>query len=195
MYMYMYPPCRVHRTSISKELGPLFQALVYPKYSKLEVTDPRLWYWTIFTQSVKCMGLKSLNFSILYRGHTVFKTKRKNIDQYITFHFLLNLLWIVQVSIELLSSQWKPPSTVVKTPTLKNSHFGKRPYAWNQIRTTFSGPSVSKILKVGSHGPQVMILDHFYTIRQMYGPQIFVFQKIQDIHMMINSSAHEFLNI
>ena len=26
----------------------------------------------------------------------------------ITFYFLLNLLWIVQVSIELCSSQWKP---------------------------------------------------------------------------------------
>ena len=45
-------------------------------------------------------------------------------------------------------------------------------YAWNQIRTTFSGPNVSK-----SQGPQVMILDHFYTIHQMYGPQILVFQK------------------
>ena len=29
----------------------------------------------------------------------------------------------------------------------------KKPYAWNQIRTTFSGPSVSKILRVGSQGP------------------------------------------
>ena len=64
-----------------------------------------------------------------------------------TFYFLLYLLSIVQVSRELLSSQWKPPSFLVETVTLKSSHFGKRPYAWNQIRTTLSGPSVSKILK------------------------------------------------
>ena len=55
--------------------------------------------------------------------------------------------------------QWKPPSfNLVPTGTtvsvtLKSSHFGKRPYAWNQIRTTFSGPSVSKILRVGRQGP------------------------------------------
>ena len=71
----------------------------------------------------------------------------------INFYFLLYLLWIVQVSRQLLSSQWKPPSFLVETVTLKSSHFGKRPYAWNQIRTTFSGPSVSKILRVGSQGP------------------------------------------
>ena len=113
-----------------------------------------------------------------YLSPTVFKTKRKNIDRYITFYFLLYLLWIVQVSRELISSQWKPPSFLVENFTLKSSILEKRPYAWNQIRTTFSGPSVSKILCVGSQRPQVMILDHFYTIHQMYGPQIFVFQNI-----------------
>ena len=39
-----------------------------------------------------------------------------------------------------------------------------------------------------------MILDHFYTIPQMYmyGPQTFDFQR-KDIQIMINSSAHEFV--
>ena len=36
-----------------------------------------------------------------------------------------------------------------------------------------------------------MILDHFYTIHQMYGPQMFVFQK----HLKAYSLAHEFLTI
>ena len=75
--------------------------------------------------------------------------------------FLLNLMWIVQTPVELFSSQWKPPSTVVKTPTLKSSHFGKGLMLEIKLRTTFSGPSVSTILEVGSQGPQVMILDHF----------------------------------
>ena len=94
-----------------------------------------------------------MNHKKIIRSPTVFKTKGKNIDRYITFYFLLYLLWIVQVSRELLSSQWEPPSFLVETVTLKSSHFGKRPYAWNQIRTAFSGPSVSKILRVGSQGP------------------------------------------
>ena len=98
-------------------------------------------------------GCTPLNKFCILTSPTVFKTKRKNIDRYITFYFLLYLLSIVQVSRELLSSQWKPPSFLVETVTLKSSHFGKRPYAWNQIRTTFSGPSVSKILRVGSQGP------------------------------------------
>ena len=92
------------------------------------------------------------NYKQILRSTTVFKTKRKNIDRYKTFYFLLYLLWIVQVSRELLSSQWKPQSFLVKTLTLKSSHFGKRLYARNQIRTTFSGPSVSKIFWVGSPG-------------------------------------------
>ena len=38
------------------KLGPLFQGLVYTKYSKLEVKDPHsLLYWIIFTQSIKCL--------------------------------------------------------------------------------------------------------------------------------------------
>ena len=44
------------------------------------------------------------SFKKILISRTVFKTKRKNIDRYITFYFLLNLLWIVQVSIELCSS-------------------------------------------------------------------------------------------
>ena len=42
----------------------------------------------------------------------------------------------------------------------ENSHTETQPFwkikirIWNQIGTTFSGPSVSKILKVGSQGPQ-----------------------------------------
>ena len=65
-----------------------------------------------------------------------------------------------------------------------------------KLSTTFSGPSVSKILRVGSQGPQVMTLDHFYTIHQMYGPQNLCFsERFEDIHFMINSSAHEFLTI
>ena len=109
---------------------------------------------------------------------TVFKTKIKNIDRYIIFYFLLYLLWIVQVSRELLLSQWKPPSFPVKTLTLKSSHFGKRPYAWNQIRTTLSGPSVSKILWVGRQGPQVMILDHFWISVKCMGLKFLFFRKL-----------------
>ena len=66
----------------------------------------------------------------------------------------------------------------------ENSHTEKQPF-WEKglmleikLGPLLSGPSVSKILWVESQGPQVMILDHFYTIHQMYGPQIFVFQKI-----------------
>ena len=41
-----------------------------------------------------------------------------------------------------------------------------------------------------------MILVHLYTIHQMNGPQILVFsEKFEDIHFMMNSSAHEFLTI
>ena len=36
--------------------------------------------------------------------------------------------------------------------TEKQPLFLKRPYTWNLIRATFSGPRVSKILKFGSQG-------------------------------------------
>ena len=59
-----------------------------------------------------------------------------------------------------------------------------------------SNKYLTRYKNVGSQGPQVMILDHFYTIHQMYRPQIFVFsEKCEDIHFMINTSAHEFLTI
>ena len=121
----------------------------------------RLWFdrYTPLASSQKLKWLHAARLCCVTSGCT--HEINPHIDRYMTFYFLFNLLWIVQVSIELCSSQWKSPSIVVKTATLKSSHFGKRPYAWNQIRTTFSGPSVSKILKVGSQGPQVMILDHF----------------------------------
>ena len=52
------------RTTFS---GPI----VCPKYSELEAKDPRLWYWTIYTQSIKCMGLKSLFFRNYFRTYTL----------------------------------------------------------------------------------------------------------------------------
>ena len=132
----------------------------------------------------------------ILRSPTVFKTKRKNIDRYITFYFLLYLLWIVQVSRELLSSQWKPPSFLVETVTLKRSHFGKRPYAWNQIRTTFSGPSVSKILRVGSQAPPGHdIVPVLHNPSNEWASNLCFTETFEDIHFMINSSAHEFLTI
>ena len=54
------------------KLRPLFQGLVCPKYSEVEAKDPRLWYWTIFTQSIKCMGLKSLFKFRKIWGHTLY---------------------------------------------------------------------------------------------------------------------------
>ena len=133
------------RHNVSNEIPPM----VLPE------REPVSSYWwvhpTKYVNSAKYKIFK--NHKKILRSPTVFKTKRKNIDRYITFYFLLYLLWIVQVSRELLSSQWKPPSFLVETVTLKSSHFGKRPYAWNQTRTTFSGPSVSNILRVGSQGP------------------------------------------
>ena len=106
------------------------------------------------------------------------------------------MLWIVQVSRELLSSQWKPPSTVVKTHTLKSSYFGKRPYTWNQIRTTFLGPSVSNILRVGSQGPPCHdILPVLHNPSNEWASNLCFTETFEDMHFMINSSAHEFLTI
>ena len=149
--------------------------------------------YILYVNSAKYKIFK--NHNKILRSPTVFKTKRKNIDRYITFYFLLYLLWIVQVSSELLSSQWEPPSFLVETVTLKSSHFGKRPYAWNQIRTTFSGPSVSKILRVGSQGsPGHDIVPVLHNPSNEWASNLCFTEKI-DIHFMINSSAHEFLTI
>ena len=69
----------------------------------------------------------------------------------------------------------------VETTISENAHSEKHPFLRKKITLGsklgpfFSGPSVSKIL--GSQGPQVTILKLFYTIPQMYGPHIFVFQK------------------
>ena len=82
---------------------------------------------------------------------------------------------MVQVSVELCSSQCKPSSTVVKTPTLKSNHFEKG--FTLEIRTTFSGPCVSKILEVGSQGPQVMILHHFTQSIKCMGLKSLFFRK------------------
>ena len=57
------------------------------------------------------------------------------------------------------------------------------------IKTTFSGHP--KYLKLE-------VKDQGWTIfTQMYGPQIFVFQKkkIEDMQIMINGSAHEFVTV
>ena len=49
----------------------------------------------------------------------------------------------------------------------ENAHTEKQPF-WKKALHfklgPFSGPSLSKILKVGSQAPHVMILDYFYTI-------------------------------
>ena len=151
--------------------------------------------YTLYVNIAKYKILK--NHKKVLRSPTVFKTKRKNINRFITFYFLLYLLWIVQVSRELLSSQWKPPCMIVKTPTLKSSHFGKRPYALNQIRTAFSGPSVSKIVGVGSQGPPGHdIVPVLHDPSNGWASNLFFFSdKFEDIHIMISSSAHEFLTI
>ena len=125
-----------------------------------------------------------------------FKPKEKNIYWCLTFNFLLNLMWIVQTPFELFSSQWKPPSRVVKTPTLKNSHFRKMPYAWNQIRTTFSGPSVSKILINWKSRTQGYDIGPFlHNPWNVWASNLCFSVKFEDIQIMINSSAHEFLTI
>ena len=59
-------------------------------------------------------------------------------------------------------------TTLCTTPTLKSIHFWIRPYAWNQIRITFFSASCIQ---------NTQLEVHFYTIPQMNGPQIVVFQK------------------
>ena len=115
----------------------------------------------------------------ILRSPTVFKTKRKNIDRYITFYFLLYLLWIVQVSIELLPSQWKPPSTIVKTAILEKGFTLE-----NKLGPLFLGLVCPKYSELEAKDPQVMILYQFYTIPEMNGPQIFVLQKILRTHTL-----------
>ena len=90
---------------------------------------------------------------------------------------------------------WKPPSFLVKTLTLKSSYFGKRPYAWNQIRTTFSGPSVSKILLSWKpRTPGHDILPVLHNPSNGWASNLCFTEEFEDIHFMINSLAHEFLN-
>ena len=58
----------------------------------------------------------------------------------------------------------------------------------------FQGLVCPKYSELEAKDTQVMILYQFYTIPQMNGPQIFT-ENFEDIHFMINSSAHEFLTI
>ena len=84
---------------------------------------PTKYKYILYVNSGKYKIFK--NHNKILRSPTVFKTKRKNIDKYITFYFLLYLLWIVQVSRKLLSSQWKPPSFLVETVILKKGLWEK----------------------------------------------------------------------
>ena len=84
-----------------------------------------------------------------------------------------NLLFYFQIDVDSPMAYRKPTSTRVKMPTLASIHFGL--YAWKQIRTIFSQRRNTKSC---SQGLQVMIFNHFKTIRQMFnGPQLFVLQK------------------
>ena len=68
---------------------------------------------------------------------------------------------------------------VVKTPTLlKSCHFGKKALRFKSKLglPLIQGLVCPKHSKLEVNDLQV-ILDHFYTIPQMNGPQIFVFQK------------------
>ena len=125
----------------------------------------------------------------ILRSPNIFKTKRQNIDWCLTFYFILNLMWIAQRPVKVFASL----STRGKMPTLNSIHFGERPYAWNQIRTTFSGPSVSKMLEVKD--PRLWYWTIFTQSLNCIGLKSLFFQKIEHIQIMINNSANEFLTI
>ena len=72
-------------------------------------------------------------------------------------------LRIVQRPVELFSSQWKPPSTLLKTHTLKSIHFGKGPALGSKLGPLFRGLVYPKYSKLEVKDP---ILDHFHTIIQ-----------------------------
>ena len=61
--------------------------------------------------------------------------------------------------------------------------FGKGLTLEIKLGPLFRGLVCPKYSQFEVKDPQVMILHHFYTIPQMNGPHIFVFQKkIEDIH-------------
>ena len=79
------------------QIRTTFQCLVCPKYSELEAKDPILWYWTILTQSIKCMGLKSLFYIIEARtlydkqlgawiSHYLVACTLRNVQVFVEFH-------------------------------------------------------------------------------------------------------------
>ena len=76
----------------------------------------------------------------------------------------------------------------------ENSHTEKQPF-WKKLSLTLEiklGPLFQGLVcpKLEAKDPQVMIFYQFYTIPRMNGPQRF-----EDIQLMINNSAHEFLTI
>ena len=84
-------------------------------------------------------------------------------------------MWIVQAPVELFSSQWKPPSTQVKMPPRwKAAILGKGLTLEIDLTCTcnvgplFQGLVCPKYSKLEVKDPQVMILDQFCTIPQMY---------------------------
>ena len=105
------------------------------------------------------------------------KPKEKIFIDFLTFYFLLYLLWIVQVSRELVSSRWKPPSFLVKTLTLKTAILEKGLMLEIKLGPLFQGVVCPKFSELEVKDPQVMIFYQFYTIPQMNGSQIFVLQK------------------
>ena len=74
-------------------------------------------------------------------------------------------------------------------------HFGKRPYAWKQIRTTFSGPSVStKYSKLQANvvlNPKSWYWTIFTQSLKYMGLKSLFFRNISG-QITINSSTHEF---
>ena len=73
----------------------------------------------------------------------------------------------------------------------KKSHFGKKGLTLEiKIRTTFSGPSVSKILRVGSQGPPGHdIVPVLHNPSNEWASNLCFTEHFEDIHFMINSSA------
>ena len=131
-------------------------------------------YWSLFSGVHPTRSILHNPSKKILSSRTVFK--RKNIVRYITFDFLPNLLCIVQVSIELCSSQWKPPSSVAKTPTLKSSHYEKGLTLEIKLGPLFQGLVYPKYSKLKSK-LEVMILDHFIQSFKCIGLKSFFFQK------------------
>ena len=86
----------------------------------------------------------------------------------------------------------KPPSFLVKKlSTLKKQPFWKKTLRLkSKLGTTFFRGLVCPTYSAfGSQRPRVMILDHLYTIHQMYGPQIFVFSEKFEGHTLYDKTV------